>query len=385
MSTLVDVDLLTDLKRFGAADVSACFSCGTCTATCPLSDNTGTFPRRIIRFAQVGLRDELLSSKELWTCYQCGLCSDSCPTEADPAEFMAAARRYAVASYDPTGLARVLYTRPVLGSLVATATAAFFALFMYAARGPQDTATLALFTFVPVALIHGLGIAVMAAMAAAGVVGIVTMARGVARREGVSVRSLFGGRPAWARTAAALWSALGVESLGQRRYRKDCQDDRPAEPLYRRRWLIHALSIWGFLGLLVATGLDWGLALVGVKATGTAVPLWYPSRLIGTIAGISLLYGVTMFMINRVRKVNRAAQHSTASDWLLLVLLWITGASGFFIEVALYLPDAPAWGYWVFLFHVAVAMELMLFLPFTKFAHAMYRPVALFFYAVAAS
>ena len=385
MSTLVDVDLLTDLKRFGAADVSACFSCGTCTATCPLSDNTGTFPRRIIRFAQVGLRDELLSSKELWTCYQCGLCSDSCPTEADPAEFMAAARRYAVASYDPTGLARVLYTRPVLGSLVATATAAFFALFMYAARGPQDTATLALFTFVPVALIHGLGIAVMAAMAAAGVVGIVTMARGVARREGVSVRSLFGGRAAWARTAAALWSALGVESLGQRRYRKDCQDDRPAEPLYRRRWLIHALSIWGFLGLLVATGLDWGLALVGVKATGTAVPLWYPSRLIGTIAGISLLYGVTMFMINRVRKVNRAAQHSTASDWLLLVLLWITGASGFFIEVALYLPDAPAWGYWVFLFHVAVAMELMLFLPFTKFAHAMYRPVALFFYAVAAS
>jgi hypothetical protein len=25
----------------------------------------------------------------------------------------------------------------------------------------------------------------------------------------------------------------------------------------------------------------------------------------------------------------------------------------------------------------------MLFLPFTKFAHAMYRPVALFFYALA--
>jgi len=70
----------------------------------------------------------------------------------------------------------------------------------------------------------------------------------------------------------------------------------------------------------------------------------------------------------------------------LLVLLSITGATGFFIEVALYLPDAPAviqLGYWVFLFHVAVAMELMLFLPFTKFAHAMYRPVALFFYALA--
>jgi len=90
-----------------------------------------------------------------------------------------------------------------------------------------------------------------------------------------------------------------------------------------------------------------------------------------------------MFMVNRVRQVNRAAQFTTASDWLLLVLLWITGATGFFIELALYLPGAPAWGYWVFLFHVAVAMELMLLLPFTKFAHAMYRPVALFFYALA--
>jgi ferredoxin len=384
VTTLVDTDLLSDIQRFGAADVSACFSCGTCTATCPLSDNDGTFPRRMIRYAQVGMKDELLSSKELWTCYHCGLCSDSCPTEADPGEFMAAARRYAVASYDPTGLARILYTRPVIGSLIATAVAAFFAVFMYASHGPQDAASLALFTFVPEGLIHWTGIAVMVVMVLAGVVGIATMARGLSRREGVSLRTMFDDRAALGKTAAALWSALGVESLGQRRYREDCKDDQPAEPIYRRRWLIHALSIWGFLGLLAATILDWGLALTGIKATGTPIPLWYPSRLIGTIAGICLVYGVSMFMVNRVRRVNRAAQQSTASDWLLLVLLWITGASGFFIEVALYLPDAPAWGYWVFLFHVAVAMELMLFLPFTKFAHAMYRPVALFFYALAA-
>ncbi|MGV8964725.1 MAG: 4Fe-4S dicluster domain-containing protein [Cellulomonas sp.] len=384
MTSLVDTDLLADIQKFGGADVAACFSCGTCTATCPLSDNDATFPRSMIRYAQVGMRTELLSSKELWTCYHCGLCSDSCPTDADPGEFMAAARRYAIASYDPTGLARILYTRPVIGSLVAVAVAAFLALFMYASHGPQDAASLALFTFVPEGVIHWTGIAVMIAMVLAAAVGIVSMARGVARREGVSWATVFGGRAALAGTGTALWSALGIESVGQRRYRDDCKDDSPAEPLYRRRWLIHALSIWGFLGLLVATGLDWGLALIGVKETGTPIPLWYPSRLIGTIAGLSLLYGVSVFMINRVRKVNRAAQHSTASDWLLLVLLWITGATGFFIEVALYLPDAPAWGYWIFLFHVAVAMELMLFLPFTKFAHAMYRPIALFFYALAA-
>ena len=384
MTTIIDTELLPDIKRFGAADVSACFSCGTCTAICPLVDNDATFPRRIIRYAQVGMKDELLSSKELWTCYQCGLCSDSCPTDADPSEFMAAARRYAIASYEPTGLARILYTRPVVGSLIATVLAAFVAVFMYASHGPQDASSLALFTFIPEGLIHWTGVAVMGVLALAGVFGITSMARRVARSEGVSLPTLFGGRAQLLGAGKALWAALGVESLGQRRYREDCKDDNPIEPLYRRRWLIHALTIWGFLGLLTATILDWGLALIGVKETGTPIPLWYPSRLIGTVAGIALLYGVSMFVVNRARQVNRAAQFTTASDWLLLVLLWITGATGFFIEVALYLPNAPAWGYWVFLLHVSVAMELMLLLPFTKFAHAMYRPVALFFYALAA-
>ncbi len=383
MTTTADIDLFTDLQRFGVADVGACFSCGTCTATCPLADNDGTFPRRLIRYAQVGLKDELLSSKELWTCYHCGLCSDSCPTEADPGEFMVSARKYAIASYDPTGLARILYTRPVAGSLLAVGVAAFFAAFLYADHGWQDTRRLDLFGFIPEGLIHWMGIAVMMLLALAGVIGVARMARRVAHSEGVTVRSLLGGRTELRRTIAAAWDTVARESIGQRRYREDCKDDKVVEPFYRRRWFLHAMTVWGFLGLLTATLLDYGLALLGVKKTGAPIPLWYPSRLIGTIAGIAMLYGVTLFAVNRVRRINRAAARSTGSDWLLLILLWITGATGFLIEVALYLPPAPAWGYWVFLFHVAVAMELIILMPFTKFAHVMYRPVALFFHALA--
>jgi quinone-modifying oxidoreductase, subunit QmoC len=383
--TLVDLELLTDLRRFGAADVTACFTCGTCTATCPLSDNDATFPRQLIRYAQVGLKDQLVSSKELWTCYHCGECSQSCPTQADPAEFMATARRYAVASYEPTGLARLLATRPVLGSVTAVAIAAFFAVFMYGDHGPRETDRLDLFRFIPDRFIHWTGIGVMVVMALAGLTGLVRMARAVARREHVRLRDLVAGRAAVRRTLRAAWSAIAVESLGQRRYRTDSRDEAPPEPLYRRRWLVHALTIWGFLGLLVATGLDWGLAVLGIKQTGTPVPVWYPSRLIGTVAGLSLLYGVTMFMIARARRAGIPYQTSTAGDWLLLVLLWITGFSGFLIEIALYLPTASGWGYWVFLFHVAAALELIILVPFMKFAHAIYRPLALFFYALAKS
>ena len=44
--------------------------------------------------------------------------------------------------------------------------------------------------------------------------------------------------------------------------------------------------MWGFLGLLAATALDYGLALLGIKETGTPVPIWYPVRLLGTVAGL---------------------------------------------------------------------------------------------------
>ena len=111
MAVTVDPTLLPEIQRYGAFDVAACFNCGNCTAVCPLTDGDATFPRRIIRYAQVGMKAELLASKELWTCYYCGECSETCPRQAEPGEFMAAARRYAIASYDRTRLARTMYTR----------------------------------------------------------------------------------------------------------------------------------------------------------------------------------------------------------------------------------------------------------------------------------
>jgi ferredoxin len=382
MTTTADLGLYGEIQRFGATDMSACFSCGTCTATCPLSENDATFPRRMIRYAQVGMKDALLSSKELWSCYHCGECSESCPTEADPGDFMAAARRYAIASYDVTGLARVMYVFPVVGTAIAVALAAFLALFMYTARGPQSTETLALFQFIPSELIHDLGIVVMVLVVLAGATGVVRMTRRIAHREGVGLRTVFGDRPAAARAARAAWSSIGRESLAQTRFREDCDAD-PVVPWYRRRWLIHAMVMWGFLGLLAATVLDYGLELIGVKATGAPVPIWYPVRLLGTVAGLALVCGSSVMILDRARRANRSVTKSDPSDWTLLSLVWVTGVTGFVIELALYLPQPPAWGYWFFLFHVAVAMELVLLAPFTKLAHAVYRPVGLFFAALA--
>ena len=390
-ATTLDLGLYPDIQRYGAADISACFSCGTCTASCPLSQTDATFPRRIIRYAQLGMKDALLSSKELWTCYQCGECAETCPTQADPSEFMAATRRYAIASYDRTRVARTMYTRPAVATLFAVLLAAFFALFMYSAHGPLSGESLAIFEFIPEGLIHNTGIAVMILVVLAGLSGIASMARRIGRREGVGWAWVFGSRAALGRTARAAWFAIGRESLGQARFREECETEAPAttgEPAvawYRRRWLVHAVTVWGFLGLLAATLLDYGLALLGIKETGTPVPLWYPVRLLGTVAGLLLVYGTTVLIIDRYRLANRSVKRSTTADWMLLGLLWLTGVTGFGLELALYLPEPPTWGYSVFLVHVAVALELVLLAPFMKLAHAVYRPVALFFVALAVS
>jgi len=68
-------------------------------------------------------------------------------------------------------------------------------------------------------------------------------------------------------------------------------------------------------------------------------------------------------IVRRLRKSDRSSLHSTTSDWTFLSMLWIAGVTGFFLELGLYLPSAPSWGYPMFLVHVGVAMALVLLVP----------------------
>jgi heterodisulfide reductase subunit C2 len=395
MTARVDRNLYPELRRFGANDISACFNCGVCSAICPLSVDGASFPRRMSRYAQLGLREKLLASPELWSCYGCSECTDSCPTQADPAAFMAAARRYAVAGYDRTHLAYLLATSRLFAAVFVVALVGLLAAFMYNAHRPVDGSSLAFFEFVPSAVVHNLGIAVMAVMGVAALVGVFEMVRRVLRGPKPHGAASRGTKATIRKAADAAFYAVGTESLAQTRFREDCADaDADADaadadaagaagsaqsrPWYSQRWFIHFATMWGFLGLLGATMADYGLELLGVKATGAPVPLWYPVRLLGTLAGAALIYGTSVLIVRRLRKSDRSSVHSTTSDWTLLTMLWVAGVTGFALELALYLPSAPTWGYPMFLVHVAVAMALVLLVPFGKFAHVLYRPLALF-------
>lgn len=380
MSRRVDPELLNELKRFGALGAEKCINCGNCTAICSLSKEDDRFPRHMVRLAQLGMRDDLLGSKEIWLCYNCGDCSETCPQGAEPANLMAAARCYAITDYAPLKLGNLFCKNPLIGGLIAAVMVIFFSVFMYGESQTMATDQLKLFGFIPYDLIHNAGLAFMILIALISGITILTMMSRIARVNNLSFKNFFtGAHKNW---LLALWDAVVIQSFWQKRFREECESAENRQPWYFSKWFVHAATMWGFLGLLFATALNFFLDIIGVKETGTFVPLWYPTRLIGTLSGLLFMYGVTVLLYKRWKSVDKAHSFSRPSDWIFLTLLWLSGVTGFIIEIALYLPGAPAWGYWTFIFHVAVSITLLLLLPFTKFAHAIYRIVALYIHAL---
>lgn len=95
---VVDPSFAEEIARYGSQTALECFNCGTCAAICPLIQDH--FPRRMIRYIQIGARDRILeNAPELWRCLHCGLCTQTCPREADPGEVILGLKRYVVANW----------------------------------------------------------------------------------------------------------------------------------------------------------------------------------------------------------------------------------------------------------------------------------------------
>ncbi len=365
MTARVDPGLLTELKKYGQVDVESCFNCGNCTAICPLTNDEENYPRRMIRYAQLGLKDRLIGSKDIWLCYYCGECSRTCPRRANPGEFMTVARRFAIAQHDMTGLAGALYRSGWFNVIFTIVLTMFFSLFLLSVRQPAPIGPLALFEFIPEVYIQIVGVTVLAIMVLAALAQMIKMARDLSRVSNNAPHTRFN-----------TWQALRVtllEVFNQQRYRHTDCEEIPGTPWYLRKWVVHVTILYGFLGLLLATALDFLF-----KPVGSVVPLYYPMRLLGTIAGLSLMYGTSLALVRRLKKHDESTTYSHHSDWTFLILLWLVGVTGFVLEVAVYTALPVAVGYVTLIVHIALAMDVLLLLPFSKFAHAYYRSMAIF-------
>ena len=71
-----------------------CWACGTCDNECPVNLASNRLsPRKIVRMANMGLFDELLSIPEIWYCLTCQRCLDVCPNGVKPAEVISFIRK----------------------------------------------------------------------------------------------------------------------------------------------------------------------------------------------------------------------------------------------------------------------------------------------------
>ncbi len=84
---------VTKVEELSGQNLLVCYQCGKCSAGCPAVDEMDILPNQIIRFAQLGLKEELLASKAIWVCASCMTCNVRCPKGINIAEVIEAIRQ----------------------------------------------------------------------------------------------------------------------------------------------------------------------------------------------------------------------------------------------------------------------------------------------------
>jgi len=80
----------------GGENIKRCFNCTGCTLGCPVTEiDKGFNPRKIIRKALLGMRNEVLTDEYVWLCASCYLCYERCPQNVKVNEVIGAIRTIA--------------------------------------------------------------------------------------------------------------------------------------------------------------------------------------------------------------------------------------------------------------------------------------------------
>ena len=113
----LDLTMMQELKDFGVLGVGGCFNCGSCTGICPLSKDDSGFPRRLIRYSQLGLID--FENEDMWACATCRACIQQCPRGVEIIDLVKSLRKVIVqvgVGYLPRSLHRAMVNIASVGN-----------------------------------------------------------------------------------------------------------------------------------------------------------------------------------------------------------------------------------------------------------------------------
>jgi heterodisulfide reductase subunit C len=93
--TISTTAFIQQVNQLSEQTVQLCYHCHKCTSGCPVADEMQYGPDRVLRMVQLGDKDRLLSSSDIWVCASCETCGTRCPNEIDIARVMDALRQMA--------------------------------------------------------------------------------------------------------------------------------------------------------------------------------------------------------------------------------------------------------------------------------------------------
>ncbi len=349
-------------------DFKACMQCATCTSVCSLSTEENPFPRRPMLLAQWGMERELLQDPGPWLCFYCGECSKSCPRQANPGESMMALRRYLTTRYDWTGLSRLLYRSAwaelgVLALVAAVVVALFtvpqsFGFGLLARSTPEARHVVMLDRFAPTMVVH-FGDAILASLLS------FFLLTNAARMFIYLTR----GRNIPLRVYLTQLPEFLLQSLTQVRW-KQCGDKTAIT-----NWVRHLFLVTGYgtMFVLVVIFLPW----FQVEDSS-----FHWTSLLGYYSTIILIVATSWILVDRTFKRTEMHRYSHLSDWLFPILLFLTAVTGIAVNI-LRLENLAMPTYILYTAHMAIAVPMLIVeVPFGKWAHLLYRPIAIYVAAV---
>lgn len=205
--------------------------------------------------------------------------------------------------------------------------------------------------YVPVDMIHTIGLAI-------GAIVLLVVFFELVRWRGVLAPI---GKAS--RLGAAKWCSIFVETIANdviyQQISTKCPD---------RKWASHSLVFWGFLLLSASTTVNYV-----TNASGGPLSLINPVRILGNLGGIMLIAGLAI-VVYRISTDSDKREVTLGPDYLFIGFLLLAGLTGFLSEYASEI-DAVTWIYGVYVVHLLSSAVLLLLAPFTRFVHAIGRPI----------
>ncbi|MCP4580723.1 MAG: heterodisulfide reductase subunit E [candidate division Zixibacteria bacterium] len=370
-----DLDFIQSLSRRGGDLFKKCMQCGTCSSACAISPDAKPFPSKEMAWATWGMKDRLLRDPDVWLCHQCTDCSTRCPRGARPGDVLAAVRQESVAYHAfPHFLGRWLSQPQFVPILLGIPTALLvLALYLktplenlFGITHPAGQRIVYSYSAMfPHWLLNSFFILISILVLLAVIVGVKrfwnTLKKADPHIDATnSAKSLF---PSIITTLKKIITHKNFAT---------CTSGRS-------RYLSHMSVFFGFMALSAVTFwvITSGLNPLLQKNFVYPFGFWSPWKILANIGGLSLIFGLILMIRDRFKDNDKTSQGSFF-DWTLLSTLLLVVLTGFFTEALHYVRLEPH-RHLIYFIHLVFACALIMYLPYSKFAHIVYRTVALIY------